>query len=148
MCLFGSFKRTRKNLIKKLKNPELTPEDFLGLYQDLNDLFYENKREKYDEDQVKRIVHAYLISKGIERNADQEITDKVVVREDNEVVRELVDKVIKLEDEMETLQSFVVKNIEDMKNTRNLVNKKLRVLNNMQENKKKPKKMRSAISVS
>ena len=52
-----------------------------------------------------------------------------------------------LEENMENLQTFVVKNMEDMKNTRNIVNKKLRVLNSMQEGKKKNKKVRSTISV-
>lgn len=147
MCLFGSFRRTRKGLIKKLANPELSPEDFLNLYQDLHDLFFNNNKKDYDEEQIERIVHAYLVSKGIERNANQEIVDRIAVKEDNVVVRELVDKMILLEDNMETLQTFVVKNVEDMKNMRNLVNKKLRVLSNMQEGKKKNKKVRSTISV-
>ncbi len=147
MCLFGSFRRTRKGLIKKLANPELSPEDFLNLYQDLHDLFFNNNKKDYDEEQIERIVHAYLVSKGIERNANQEIVDRIAVKEDNVVVRELVDKMILLEDNMETLQTFVVKNVEEMKNMRNLVNKKLRVLSNMQEGKKKNKKVRSTISV-
>ena len=148
MCLFGSFRRTRKGLIKKLANPELSPEDFLNLYQDLHDLFFNNNKKDYDEEQIERIVHAYLVSKGIERNANQEIVDRIAVKEDNVVVRELVDKMILLEDNMETLQTFVVKNVEDMKTMRNNVNKKLRVLNNMQDNKKQGKKIRSTVSVS
>lgn len=147
MCLFGGFKRTRRSLIKKLSNPEITPEDFVNLYQDLHDLFFHNNKKDYDEEQIKRIVDGYLISKGIERNAEQEITDKVIVRDDNVVVRELVEKMLLLEENMENLQTFVVKNMEDMKNTRNIVNKKLRVLNSMQEGKKKNKKVRSTISV-
>ncbi len=147
MCLFGGFKRTRKSLIKKLENPELTPEDFLNLYQDLHDLFFANNNKDFDEEQIKRIVDGYLISKGIERNANQEITDKVIVRDDNVVVRELAGKMLLLEENMENLQTFVVKNMEDMKGMRNIVNKKLRVLSNMQENKKKDRKVRSTISV-
>ena len=147
MCLFGNFKRTRKSLIKKLKNPELSPEDFLGFYEDLCDLFFDNHKD-YEKRKIERVVQAYLVSKGIERNPNQEITDKIVIREDNEVVRELVDKMMVLEDNMETLQTFVVKNIEDMKTMRNNVNKKLRVLSNIQENNKKGKKVRSTVSVS
>ena len=144
MCLFNNFKRTRKNLIKKLSNPELSPEDFLNLYQDLHDLFFKNN--DLTKEEIERIVEGYLISKGIERNANQEISDKEIIKEDNEVVRQLLDKMIELEDKVNNMQEYIVKNMDDMRNTKNLINKKLRVLSNIQDSKRN-KKVRSKISV-
>lgn len=130
------FRKLRRRIKNKMRKVTDNPTEYLNKVNELNILYCMYKGD--DRQERNKKIDGYLISKGLLSigEIEEERKSREDIKEDNKYVKEVRELYEDMNNKLIELQEYVVLNVEDMKKTRILVQKKIRILSQISESKR------------
>lgn len=127
-CKKRYFKRLRRIILKEMIKLLESPNEYIKSLDSLQLLYYRFLDDETQE--VDKKVEGYLQTKGLPTLLDIQgiLKMRQQIQEDNETVLRVVDKIEEIDVKVSDLQEYVILQVNEMKNLRNQVQKKLRCL--------------------
>ena len=134
------FKLSRNKLVKKLFTALENPETYLEIYNELKELFINNKSTKYDDELIVKLINIHLEKRGLKtiEEIEQDINNRdnnIIILDIKKTNLELVEHREVMERKICDLQELVLNQMESMKKEQEKERKKINLLKDNKKNK-------------